>query len=116
MEQYAIGGPDTVRGFPQSEVFGDSGCRVSAELKATLFEWRKNLLQGVAFVDHGAAALKDPPTGHDARESLSGGGIGLRLSLGQWGLARFDLGFPMDPSENSEDKSPILYSQVSLHF
>ncbi len=112
MEQYTVGGPGTVRGFSQSAVSGDHGYMVSTELKATLLEWRSNTFSWVFFLEHGAALLDDP----SAEEHLTGGGTGLRAALSQWGMAQIDIAFPIDPDKNSENKSYILYGQLSIHF
>jgi len=105
-EQFAIGGPDSVRGYPQSETLGDSGLIVSAEYRRSLKEaprddpeelrrrWLHDL-QGVAFIDYGRADLKNPASGEQAGRDLTGMGVGFRANLKHDTFVRTDLGFAL---------------------
>ena len=104
-EQIAVGGPDSVRGYPQSETLGDSGFIVNAEYCRTLKEAPRNDpdelrkrwlhdLQGVVFIDYGHTDLKNPVAGEGRGvRDLTGIGIGFRANLKHDTKVRTDLGF-----------------------
>ena len=83
LEQFAVGGVDTVRGYRENELVGDNGFAATLELRDPL--WRGNLLdqpaelQGALFADAGSAWLKG---WRSEAEILYGVGVGL---LGSWG-------------------------------
>ncbi len=114
-EQFAIGGPDSVRGYPLAEVLGDNGYSVSAELRYSPLS-DPQLFQITAFYDHGTATLKNPQFGEVPIRSLNGAGFGFRFGFNERTNARLDLGFPIDPARNSRGESPILYGQIETRF
>lgn len=114
-EQFSIGGPDSVRGYPQGEFSGDDGYSISAELRVSPLT-NKELLQLAFFADHGGVSIKDPQLGQDKRHDLTGAGVGVRLKLPYDFNVRADVGFPIDPSRSSEDKDAVFYVQVVKRF
>lgn len=114
-ELFAIGGPDTVRGFTQSAFLGDNGYTTSAEFRHTMMDQDDFNLQGVAFVDHGWAELKRPLVGEKASRSLTGAGLGVRAAVGKTTSMRLDVGFPVSGETPQEDSS-VLYGQVASKF
>ena len=104
-EQFDIGGANSVRGYPQSELLGDSGLRMSLELRRTpnlrsLPEWVEDL-QLVAFLDHGRISNKDPVPGQPGDEDLTGLGLGLRAELTHEVFFRADLGYALSREPSS---------------
>lgn len=84
-EQFIVGGAESVRGYLEGEQAGDSGTRVTLELRTPQFNpggqgsaWR---LSGLAFMDasrltnHPQPAIPPPPA-----QRLRGNGFGLRLT------------------------------------
>lgn len=114
-EQIAMGGPDTVRGFSQAEVLGDTGYMVSAELRWSPLKDDRDLFQTVLFVDHGGVTQDRPAPGLPGSTQLTGAGIGFRVNYEQTRV-RLDLGFPISPSQNRRRLSPVLYGQVVTRF
>ena len=112
-EQYAVGGPDSVRGFIQSEALGDDGFGVSAEYRRELLTHRARSLQGVAFVDHGQASVHRPQPGERRSRELTGIGAGLRASWGAASSARLDVGFPQSPRRNTDGDEAVMYFSAS---
>lgn len=111
VEQKAIGGMDSVRGFPERVVLGDQGITGTLELRTPLFtgshlsRWsHRNAktpkqsatpsegIQFVTFVDGGAVWSND-----DSEDSftMASAGAGLRLMLGETAQIRFDWGVPI---------------------
>lgn len=116
-EQFAVGGPDTVRGFAQAELLGDEGYVVSAELRWSPIEDEPDRFQMAFFVDHGGVSLKRAGPGDLPRGSkLTGAGLGFRLGLGAASTARVDIGFPLSPASNSINASPAVYCGVQTRF
>lgn len=92
LEQYSIGGPDSLRAFPSAQILYDKAYFLS-------FEWLVNapgfadklafdnrtwgeLLQVSAFYDMAAGALNDPFTvEQDGYKVLKGAGVGLRFTI-----------------------------------
>jgi hemolysin activation/secretion protein len=116
-EQFALGGPDTVRGFSQAELLGDNGYLVSGELRWSPIEDEPDRFQLAFFVDHGGVSLKRSGPGDLLRGSkLTGAGFGFRLGLGNASSARLDIGFPLSPTSNLNQTSPAIYGGVQTRF
>jgi hemolysin activation/secretion protein len=121
-EELALGGPDSVRGFAQSEFLGDLGYQVTAELNYSPLEedpetdWsERQLLQLAAFVDHGSAWRLNSLPGEIASRTLTGAGVGLRLGIFENAQLRLDLGFPI-AGAGPLDPTVIPYAQVQTTF
>ena len=116
-EQFALGGPDSVRGFLQSDFLGDDGLTASVELRQLLFSSKNHKvnLQGVGFVDYGEASLIRPGNGERPARTFAGYGGGIRASFGRTTTLRLDLGLPVT-DKNSIDTKSVLYAQVASKF
>ena len=117
-EQFFIGGSDTVRGYPQGELFGDYGYNLSTEFRLAPLQ-NRDLLQFAFFVDHGAVGIREAPAGTPNYATLTGVGYGLRLNYSYRSLnfsGRFDVGFPVRPSKTSTKERPLPYIQVMMTF
>ncbi|MGY0799059.1 ShlB/FhaC/HecB family hemolysin secretion/activation protein [Lysobacter sp. A286] len=91
MEQFALGGPDSVRAYPISDALGDRGYQVAVEYhvdapgfgdKASPFggrPWRE-VLQFELFADHGRVSSAAGSVGSPGR-TFDGVGAGLRFQL-----------------------------------
>jgi len=114
-EQYALGGPDSVRGYEQAEFLGDAGYSLSAELRVPLGKADSDF-QGALFVDHGRVYLLRPLPGERSSVSLTGAGVGLRARL--WGntFGRLDVGFPFENAGKPSRSGAVIYGQVTTHF
>jgi len=78
-EKFSIGGQGSVRGFPSSEIRGDSGYLMNLELRRR-FNLDGKLPGSVrAFFDHGRVFRKIPIAGEEKQENLSSLGIGVTL-------------------------------------
>ncbi|MES1021587.1 ShlB/FhaC/HecB family hemolysin secretion/activation protein [Gloeocapsa sp. BRSZ] len=95
VEQFSLGGFDSVRGYRQDTLLTDNGAFASVELRVPISripEWQ-GLLQLTPFVDVGTSwnrkdANPDPST-------LVSLGLGLRLQVGNNLTARLDWGIPL---------------------
>lgn len=88
-EQFALGGDDTLRGFDERALTGDSGRRHSLELQTPdlgrLLKPRLSA-QGLVFLDQGSVAGQQTP-GETRRIQAASVGIGLEMSMARsWQL------------------------------
>jgi hemolysin activation/secretion protein len=79
-EQFSAGGFDSVRGYLESERLGDEGERVRLELVTPGWSPADGYaLRGRVFYDWAGLRIREAFIGQEARASLEGTGIGLRL-------------------------------------
>jgi hemolysin activation/secretion protein len=107
-EQFAAGGVDSVRGYLQSEKFGDDAYDLQFTLASPFY---RNFLGGrfgervqlLAFWDNANLwLLNDPSQPHTIRSRLEGAGFGIRAGLFEHVNAEFLLGWPLIETENSD--------------
>jgi hemolysin activation/secretion protein len=89
-EMFGVGGAQSVRGFEERELSGDSGASLTIEatspnLVQDMAALRGLDLRAVAFADAGVVANQDDAPCQAGRSSCKMGGLGLGLR-GQWGL------------------------------
>ena len=98
LEQYGLGGQDTVRGYRQNIFLSDSGMLASAELRFPIARLpRQNaLLQLAPFIDFGAIWNNSGNTDPEPDPNfLASVGLGLRFQMGDRLSARVDWGIPL---------------------
>lgn len=98
LEQYGLGGQDTVRGYRQNIFLSDSGMLASAELRVPIARLpRQNaLLQVAPFIDFGAIWNNSGNTDPEPDPNfLASVGLGLRFQMGDRLSARVDWGIPL---------------------
>ena len=123
-EQLGLGGYQTVRGYDEREVNGDSGFLVSTEVatppvsiaEALGFPKIKDQLQFLGFVDYGGTSLHTvTPADTNPNTNLLGVGPGLRYVITPYVSLRFDYGFQLidtgfDNRHNSRAHLGVLVS------
>lgn len=118
-EQFAAGGPDSVRGYIPGESLGDDGYLASLEYRHQLLRPAQGdglRISGVLFLDQGGTGLNAPLPGERGSQDLTGAGIGLRASVGRGTTARLDLGIPVSEGKNVQGDSSVLYGQLATRF
>ena len=112
LEQFSIGGIDTVRGYRQNQRVGDSGVVGAIELRVPIVrDERAGLIQVVPFFDIGTvwnsrSAVASPAT-------LASVGLGLRWQIDPYFFARLDYGIPLnriDTQGNSLQDNGFFFS------
>ncbi|MGH2621720.1 MAG: ShlB/FhaC/HecB family hemolysin secretion/activation protein, partial [Anaerolineales bacterium] len=121
IEQFLLGGPDSVRGYQLGERFFDEGFAVTAEARTPFFPSMVPSTQVGAFIDYGAGLLRNPAPGQSKSSSLTGTGISLNAALPYYeSTFRVDLGFPLGPTPIggtlSGGRSPTVYLQAIARF
>lgn len=96
IEQFGLGGPDTVRGYRQDALLADSGLFASAELRYPILRTgdKKGVLQVTPFVDAGNVWNSGGRVALEANTLLSAG-LGLRWQYGERWNARLGWGIPL---------------------
>ena len=134
-EQKAIGGMDSVRGFPERIVQGDDGISGTLELRTPLMSTflgspyktkadrqtalnegkTVDRLQFVAFADAGYVKINDALSAED-RYTIVGAGAGFRLALTRYSQFRFDWGFPISGRDKVETSEEDVKSSGRYHM
>ena len=113
IEQFSLGGANTVRGYRQDLLLSDNGFFASAELRtaiARIPKWQATL-QLTPFFDFGTAWNRNDAS-VVPRESLYSVGLGLRFEVGDKFNARLDYGIPL--AELDVDKDTL--QENGIHF
>lgn len=113
LEQFALGGQQSVRGYRQDALLTDNGISASAEIRLPILRVKKvkGVLQIVPFVDVGMGWNNSGPT--LKQNTLAGVGLGLQWQMGDWLNARFDWGIPLttlDAGKKSLQEQGIYFS------
>jgi len=112
LEQFGIGGQQTVRGYRQDFLLTDNGVLLSAEVRLPILRVRNldGLLQVAPFFDIGMgwnASSEDPDP-----NALIGLGAGLQWRQGDRLTARIDFGIPLV----SVDSRDVTWQESGLYF
>ena len=97
IEQFGLGGPDTVRGYRQDVLLADSGIFSSAELRYPILRTadKKGVLQVTPFVDFGNVWNAGGRIAALESNTLLSAGLGLRWQYGERWNARGGWGIPL---------------------
>ena len=126
IEQYSLGGPNSVRAYPQAEVVRDSGYFTALELifnapgfsdQPAFFnkKWGE-LLQFSMFIDYARGTLNDPLPGENEKETLSGAGLGLRFVLPGQFLANLTVAKPFEDREESNERDYRTFFSLTYKY
>jgi hemolysin activation/secretion protein len=120
LEQFSLGGQDSVRGYRQDALLTDSGLFASAELRLPILRLPKlrSLLQLTPFIDLGTAWNLGTNPNPDPR-TLAAVGLGLRLQWGDRITARLDWGIPLisiGGPKNTWQENGVYFSIVVNPF
>lgn len=120
LEQFGLGGVNTVRGYRQDLLLTDNGILAAVEVRLPILRIPELplLLQVVPFVDVGTgwnSGLRPNPI----ESTLISTGLGLRLQISNQLLARFDWGIPLStpsPSARTWQENGLYFSIVYTPF
>ncbi|ELS04517.1 hemolysin activation/secretion protein [Xenococcus sp. PCC 7305] len=103
LEQFSLGGIDTVRGYRQDSLLGDSGLLVSAELRVPVLRWnnRQSSVAVIPFADFGTVWGEQELPNQD-EDTVASLGVGLQLLLDERLRARIDWGIPLVEVEDRD--------------
>jgi len=105
-EQFTAGGVDSVRGYLQSEVFGDNGVNGQFEIWTPTFRnffggYAKETAQFVVFYDAAVLYTQNPGEGQLSKVDMVGYGVGVRASLFDRFNAQMYVGIPQESIPSS---------------
>ncbi|WP_448266992.1 ShlB/FhaC/HecB family hemolysin secretion/activation protein [Nostoc sp. DSM 114159] len=105
IEQFGIGGQDSVRGYRQDYLLTDNGTFVSAEVQVPILRLPQinSTLKVIPFVDFGVGWNSSNRENPD-RNTLAAVGLGLRWAQGDRFSVRLDWGIPL-VSVNSNERT-----------
>jgi hemolysin activation/secretion protein len=105
LEQFSIGGVESVRGYRQNFRVGDSGVVGSLEVRFPILQQDGGIgtVQLAPFVDIGRVWNNNPALPVPSPRSLVSTGLGLRWQVGNAFSARVDWGIPLIPVTRQGD-------------
>jgi hemolysin activation/secretion protein len=103
LEQFSLGGLESVRGYRQDSLLGDSGVFASAEVRIPFYRWdrSRSSLSVIPFVDFGTV-WGDSDIQNQEEDTLVSAGVGLQLDVSERLRARLDWGIPLIEVEDSD--------------
>ncbi|MEN9518958.1 MAG: hypothetical protein RLZZ381_1546, partial [Cyanobacteriota bacterium] len=104
LERFSLGGAESVRGYRQDALLGDSGILTSAEVRIPFYRWSDNRssLSAVPFVDFGTTWSNSDDRNQE-EDTVASLGLGLRLDIFETLNARLDYGIPLIEVEDNDD-------------
>jgi hemolysin activation/secretion protein len=124
-EQFALGGVNSVRGYKEGEVYGDTGWCASIEPHIPAVELGNFTDDGESaplwfrawtFVDYGEAYLTDAASGSHKRFQLWGAGIGGMATIGKFFDARLTLAWPLMDTPGTKAGRMGMFFSVGVQF
>jgi hemolysin activation/secretion protein/CHASE2 domain-containing sensor protein len=114
VEQFSLGGQDTVRGYRQDLLSSDNALFASIEARLPVLRLAKinTLVQINPFVDFGMGGNRNASNGSNTLTSV---GLGLRLQIGDRLTGRLDWGVPLrflSGSPRSSQENQLYFSMV----
>ncbi|MFT4564684.1 MAG: hemolysin activation/secretion protein [Gammaproteobacteria bacterium] len=94
-EQFGLGGVNSVRGFDERSVLGDSGVRLSGELWTPPIDALRGL-RILAFLDYGYMDRHDPLPGETSGEGIASTGVGVRWNWENYASVSVDYGYAIN--------------------
>ncbi|MEH1999308.1 MAG: ShlB/FhaC/HecB family hemolysin secretion/activation protein [Nostoc sp.] len=103
LEQFGLGGQESIRGYRQDYLLTDNGTFVSAEVQVPILRLPQidSTLQVIPFVDFGVG-WNSSNTENPDHNTLAAVGLGLRWSQGDRFTVRLDWGIPLISVESNE--------------
>ncbi|MGB3613530.1 MAG: ShlB/FhaC/HecB family hemolysin secretion/activation protein [Elainellaceae cyanobacterium] len=113
LEQFSIGGVDTVRGYAQNQLVADNGALAGVEFRLPLTA-NPQRLQLTPFVEMGTVWNNDTPDPETA--TIAGLGLGVRWLIGSSLFVRLDYGIPLIEVDNDSDSLQDDGLYLSVNF
>ena len=120
-EQYGLGGPDSVRGYPLRDVTGDNGFSGQAEI------YTPDVARGIGmaddykmrflgFYDWGTISYNNLPPAGVRRDSIDSFGVGFRFTYKKWLSLRLDLAHTRQETPTRDNHTQRLSGSLALVF
>ena len=120
-EQFGLGGPDSVRGYPLRDVAGDRGYAAQAELYTPDFARKMSLnddhkVRALAFYDWGSVRFNSPAPGTVHSDSIASVGVGIRVTYKKTLSLRLDLAQILQETASRDNDSLRISGALALVF
>jgi len=117
LERFSLGGIDSVRGYRQDALLGDSGVLASAEVRIPFYRWSDNQssISAVPFLDFGTT-WSNRDEERQEEDTVVSLGVGVRLDIFETLNARLDYGIPLIEVEDNDDTLQEQGVYFSLEF
>ena len=131
--QYRLGGAESVRGYEEAEVLGDSGIRGTLEVRTPLIDnfipglkhaedflaenpdhWSTHRLQFDAFADFGRVETSAQQPGEHSSQTMMSIGAGLRLGFTKYSQIRLDYGYPLEDTEETNEGEGQFHFKLEI--
>jgi hemolysin activation/secretion protein len=117
LEQFALGGVYSVRGYSQDALLTDNGFFASAEVRIALLRVKQGVLQAAPFLDVGVGwNHPDNPLPTPEDHTLLGIGLGMQWQMGDRFSLRLDWGIPLLGEDNGGDSLQEQGLYFSLNY
>lgn len=124
LEQFSVGGLQSVRGYFEGDEFGDAGWFTSLEARTPFLlervavgsEFPPVWIRGSAFVDAGQRFLLDSDASPKPNRTLMGAGFGLSANLNNRVDLRLLVGWPFFETPNTPAGTPRVYFSLGGQF
>ena len=125
LEQFSMGGPDSVRAYPVAEALAEKGGVASLELilGAPGFAGRPafgshtwgQILQLSVFADYAHGELNEPVSAQqDGSVNLAGAGVSVQFSLPGRVFTRLDVATPLTDRDPANGRDPQYYFRFGM--
>ncbi len=127
LEQFSLGGPNSVRAYAVADVLAEKGGVASLELICGApgfaerpafagYNWGQ-VLQVSLFADYGLGQLNEPLlAAQDESVDLAGAGAGIQLSIPSRVFTRLDVATPLSDRPTGNDRDPQIYFRFGAAF
>jgi hemolysin activation/secretion protein len=121
-EQFGAGGVNSVRGYHEGEVFGDTGWHLSLEQQTPphtvgmVSDNNPLTLRGSVYMDYARVYLLDSPQGRSSSTQLWGAGFGAVASAGSHWQAQFLFSWPLLNTITTPKYQPFFNFALTAQF
>lgn len=118
-EQFSAGGVESVRGYLESELLGDTGVRLNLDMQSPPLLAPSNDIQHLyafVFADAARLSVKDALPGQASRFDLSSSGLGIDVRAFQKARAMLLIGWPFTSAVETKAGEPRLHFSLSYAF
>lgn len=114
MEQFAIGGANSVRGYRENQYISDNGLTTSLEFRLPIFKANKQEVQTMLFYDYGQSWDEGD---HMDKHILNSAGVGLRYHYTDWVAAQVYWGKQLKEieSDGSEWQDQGIHAAIRVN-
>jgi hemolysin activation/secretion protein len=125
LEQFSLGGPESVRAYSSSEYLGDSGLLTSLEYTVAApgfsnldafwgYRWGR-ILHFSAFTDMGWNWINKPSLSEQHLTKIAGYGLGVELNVPQKLMVKFQVARPFSAG-NASSRTPLDRHSIRYWF